>query len=163
MAVVMKVAHERHAAAGTVERLSNFHDGARRLRRVDRQADKFGACAGKRKRLRSRCLDVRRGRIGHRLHDNGMAAADENFTAPPDDAHGVRAMAPESCCANGGLHVECLIRSSIRLTLFARKSYRGKEASLKRLFPNMQVWEPRSVRPELFDREAGNPVPDCSF
>ena len=77
VADVVEVADERHAHAAAREPVADMRHGLSRFVAIDRDAHELGACARQRGHLIDGCVDVGRIGVGHRLHDDGMAAADD--------------------------------------------------------------------------------------
>ena len=78
--VEMKIADQRHVDAGTLEPLADRRDRGGRLAGVHGDAHQLRARARQRFHLARRAGDVRGVGIGHRLHDDGRAAADADAT-----------------------------------------------------------------------------------
>ncbi len=85
VAVIVEVADERRLHPEHVEPLADVRHGGGGLGAVNGDADKLGARAGKRRDLRGGRLDVGRVGVGHRLHDDGRAAADRDSADPDGD------------------------------------------------------------------------------
>ncbi len=86
MAVVVEVADERRHDAALRQAVADVRHGLGRLVAIDGDADELGAGAGEGRDLRHRPVDVGGVGVGHRLHDDGRAAADRHAR----DAHEVR-------------------------------------------------------------------------
>ncbi len=86
MAVVVEVADERRDDAALGEAVADVRHGLRGLVAVDGDANQLGAGAGQRRDLGDGAVDVGGVGVGHRLHDDGCAAADLYAR----DAHGLR-------------------------------------------------------------------------
>ena len=84
------IADERHVDAAGVERLADLHDRPRRFGRVDGEANELGAGFGERRHLFDGRVDLSRGRVRHRLHDDGTAAADRDDAFAVANGHEVR-------------------------------------------------------------------------
>ena len=78
VAVVVEVADERRDDATLREPVADVRHGLGRLVAVDGDADELGAGAGERRDLRDGRVDVGGVGVGHRLHDDGRAAADHH-------------------------------------------------------------------------------------
>ena len=76
MAVVVEVADERHGDAHPGEPLADMRYGLGRLVAIDRDAHDLGAGTGEGCDLRCGRVDIGGVGVGHRLHDDGRAAAD---------------------------------------------------------------------------------------
>ena len=76
VAVVVEVADDRHANAELVERFDNFGNGPGGIVGIDGDADQLGSCLRQRHYLIDGRHHVRRVGVGHRLHDDRVAAAD---------------------------------------------------------------------------------------
>ena len=78
MAVVMEVADDRDADAEIVELPADLGDRGRRGVVVDRHADELAAGVGEPRDLERRGVGVGRVGVGHRLHDDRVAAPDRD-------------------------------------------------------------------------------------
>gem|GEM_PF-6715667 len=80
VADIMKVADQRHVMSQTLQPFTNFRHGSSGFIAIHRNAHNLGPCAVQGCDLRDGGIHIRRIRIGHRLHDNGRTAADDNAT-----------------------------------------------------------------------------------
>ena len=85
VAVVVKVADERHKDPGGVKPRADFRHRACGFRRIHREANEFGAGRSEFRGLRIGRFNVRRGGIRHRLDDDGPPSADDHPSVLPDD------------------------------------------------------------------------------
>ena len=92
VAVVMKVADDRHAQAALFESFNNVRNGCRGVFIVDRDANQLGAGESERRNLGNCGLYVGRIGVGHRLDDDGNFPADSDVA----DADGWSFSAGES-------------------------------------------------------------------
>ena len=79
VAVVMEIADDRRVAACVEQAFLDFGKCGGCFRHVDRHADEFRAGLGQFEALLGGCRDVGGVRVGHRLDDDGRAAADLDF------------------------------------------------------------------------------------
>src|SRR5215470_20323357 len=76
MAVIVKVADDGYPDAELIERVDYFGHGGGSVLRIHGDADEFRAGAGEGHRLVHGGRHVGRVGVGHRLHDDGVIAAD---------------------------------------------------------------------------------------
>ena len=95
---IVKIADDRHANAHLEQPLLDVRDRGGRFAAVDGDAHDLGTRPRQRRHLPCRPLDVGSIGIGHRLHDNGRVAAD-------DDAADIDGYRPASLLRPGFGHV----------------------------------------------------------
>ncbi|MOA30946.1 hypothetical protein D3C78_1520720 [compost metagenome] len=74
----MEIADQRHVHAETQQPLADFRHGGSALIAVDGDAHHFRTGLEKRRHLLHGGVDVSRIGIGHRLHDDGRTATDDD-------------------------------------------------------------------------------------
>ena len=107
VADIMEVADQRNRYAHRREPVADIGNGRRRLFAIDGQADEFRTGASERGDLPSRRLDVGGVGVGHRLDDDGSAAADFDRGGPiaDDGCDGGAARAWTKCRFGGRISV----------------------------------------------------------
>ena len=87
MAVIVKIAHQRHVDVHLVELLADVRHGGRRFRTVHRQAHQFRTGTRQFLDLDRRADGVGRIRVRHRLHHHGGVAAHPDLALAVRDQH----------------------------------------------------------------------------
>ena len=80
MTVEVEVTHQGYVDAHGSEAVADVRHCRGGAFFVHRDTDQFAAGTGQRRHLRDGGFDVSRVRVGHRLHDDGGAAADGDAT-----------------------------------------------------------------------------------
>ena len=78
----------RHGDADAAQPIADVRHGRRRLVAIDRDAHQLGAGLRQRRDLADGAVDVGRVRVGHRLDDDGLAAADHDAADIHRDGRG---------------------------------------------------------------------------
>ena len=78
VADIMEIADKRHIKPKPQQPLADFRHGGRTLVAVDGDAHDFRTGPEQRRHLLHGGVDIRRIGVGHRLHDDGRAATDDD-------------------------------------------------------------------------------------